>query len=135
MSNIVIKECAYVHDNEIDAYHVDFKNNILHLETNYYGKKRVDIIFTGLLAHSLYDVISYNIIFNITHVTVDYYVEEYKNELNESMKYSFPAFVSSVKELREYLYHNNYNVYEIGSSIGLSGIVIAKEVDIIVKEL
>lgn len=134
MSNIV-QEFSHVHDNQINAYHVDIANKTLTLETIYYDKEKTDIVFTGLMAHSFENVIYCNIILDITQVTIDHYINSNKDQLAQSLRYAFPACFDSVDALKERLQKENYNIYEISSSLGLCGTVIAKDIAINVTDI
>ena len=135
MGTNVVQEFAGVHDNEIVAYHVDITNRVLKLETVYLNKEKTEIIFSGLMAHQFENVIYSNIILGITQTTIDYYIKANEDFLRQSIRYAFPAFFKSVDDLHQHMQENNYNVYEISSSLGLCGTVIAKEIAINIVEI
>lgn len=135
MGQNVVQEFSHVHDNQINAYHVDITTQSLRLETTYEDKESTEIVFTGLMAHSFENVIYCNIILDITQVTVDYYINSNKDFLERSLRYAFPAYFDSIEKLKNHLEVEKYNIYEISSSLGLTGTVIAKNISINVTEL
>ena len=134
MSNIV-REFSHVHDNQINAYRVDISNQTLTLETTYENQEKTEIIFTGWMAHRFENVIYCNIILDITQVTVDYYINSNQEEVTEALRYGFPACFKSIAALKEYLLNEKYNIYEISSSLGLAGTIIAKDIAVNVNSM
>lgn len=130
MSKNIVQEFSHVHDNQINAYHVDMTNQTLKMETVYGDKEKTEVLFTGLLAHNFQHVIHCNIIFDITQVTVDYYISSNTDNLKQSLRYGFPASFGSIEALKQHLVDEKYNIYEIASSFGLEGTVIAKDISI-----
>lgn len=130
MTNNNIKEYELIHDSIVVSYMVDFKKEILQLNTNYHGKEAT-IKFQGLLAHDFENVIRNNIIFSISQVTIECFILEKSNILVEALKYGFPTIeVCSIKELEDFLKVNKYKIFYIESSMGMVGYVIAKEINI-----
>ena len=130
MGKNIIEEYAYVHDNEILSYYVDICNKTLQISTKYCDKEKTLITFTGFIAHRFENVTYSNIILGITQVHIDYFINENMDMLNDGLRYAFPIFARNCEELRAYLKENEQKVFEISSSSGLSGFVIAKEISI-----
>lgn len=130
MNQTVIQEFSHVHDNQIVSYHVDVDDHILTLVTRSEAKETTEIVFTGWMAHRFENVSRSNIIFGITQVTIDYYINTNEDFLKESMRYAFPACFNSIGALRQHLIEGKYNIYEVSSSQGLTGTVIAKDIKI-----
>ena len=130
MKKNVLEEYAYVHDNEILSYHVDIANKKLQISTEYCDKEKTLITFTGFIAHQFENVTYSNIIFGITQVHIDYFIDENKDMLEDGLKRYFPIYAKNCEELRTYLKENEQKVFEISSSLGLCGFVIAKEISI-----
>lgn len=130
MEENIIKDYENVHDNKILSYNVDFINQKLTIETEYdYKKEHTSILFEELLAHHFEDITKDNIIFSVVMISLDWFFEYYKDFLENSFKYGFPTPIAgSINELGEFLTSNKYNVFEIDSSVGLHGIVIAKNI-------
>ena len=135
MSENILEEYANVHDNKILSYNVDIYNKKLQMLTQYYDREKTTITFTGFIAHQ-FDFVTYsNIIFSITQVSVDYFIDENTDALSEGLRYAFPISAKDCEDLRIYLKKNMQKVFEISSSLGLSGFVIAQEILIEVIEL
>ena len=132
MNNIINDYVSQVHDNQILSYKVDFENEILDMDTIWEKKERTTIRFTGLLAHEFEGVITSNIIYGIYQPTLQSFVDENREVLsNEIKQYGFPSLRSrNCEELISMLSENCYNIYQIDSSLGLCGYVIAKEISI-----
>lgn len=128
MSENIVEEYAYVHDNEILSYQVDICNKKLQMFTQYYDKEKTTITFTGLIGHRFENVTYQNLIFGISQIAIDYFINENKEILEKGLRFAFPIFAKSCEELRDYLIENEQRVFEISSTIGLYGFVIAKEI-------
>ena len=123
-------EYAYVHDNEILSYHVDVQNRKLEMSTKYYDKERITIIFTDCIAHRFEYVTYTNIINRIDQIPVGDFIEKNNDMLGDGVRNAFPIFAKSVNELLNYLEKNEQKIFEISSTLGLCGFVIAKEITI-----
>ena len=139
MKKNIIDEYAYVHDNEILSYHADIWNKKLQILTEYCDKEKILITFTGVIAHQFENVTYHNIISGITQcniisgitqIRMDYFIDKNKTMLDDRLKYAFPIYVKNCEELKTYLKENEQKVFEIKSSLGLCGFVIAKEISI-----
>ena len=126
MDNIINDYVSQVHDNQILSYRVDFENEILDMDTIWEKKERTTIRFTGLLAHKFEGVITSNIIYGIYQPTVESFVDENREVLSDEIKkHGFPSLRSrNCEELICMLSENNYNIYQIDSSLGLETVKI-----------
>ena len=134
MSINVIQEYKYVHDNEILSYEVDVRNETLRLFTKYEDNEETVITFSGWLTHRLEDVGHCNIISDISRLSVDSFIDNNKEMLEEMIRY-LPLDVRGTEDFRKYLQNKEQKVFEITSVVGLSGFVIAKEILIDVKKI
>ncbi len=134
MSINVIREYRYVHDNEILSYEVDVRNETLRLFTKYEDKEDTVITFSGWLTHRLEDACHCNIISDISRLSVDSFIDNNKEMLEEMIRY-LPLDVRDTEDFRKYLQNKEQKIFEITSSIGLCGFVIAKEIAIDVKKI
>lgn len=136
MSSSIIKEYdSKVHDNRIISYSVDFINKVLQLNTQWEEKEITIITFTGLLAHKFENVIEYNIILDLYEVTIEFFIENEKEQLDEWLKYGFPSMKSiNIMELEKSLNTEGYKIFYMDSSLGLCGYIIAKDIIIDVQE-
>ena len=121
-------EYNYIHDNEILSYCVDVQNNKLEMATKYYDKEKTTIVFTDYIAHRFEYVTYTNIINSIEQTPVEDFFDKNKHLLEDGLRNAFPIFATSIEELRTYLKKNGQNIFEISSSIGLCGFIIAKEI-------
>lgn len=102
MSTNVIQEYKYVHDNEILSYEVDVRNQTLRLFTKYYEEEDTVITFSGWLTHRLEDVSHCNIISDISRLSVDSFIDNNSEMLEETLRY-LPLDVRGAEDFRTYL--------------------------------
>ena len=127
--NTVIQSFDNLHDNRILRYCADFECHTLHIVTLSETGESISVRFTGLLAHWFENVIQDNILFGMDEITVDGFFEQYKDLLDGTIPYSFPA-CCSIEELRERMDREHIRVFVIDSSLGLCGFVLAQEVEL-----
>ena len=125
--SMVIQSFEKLHDNRVLRYCADFEAHTLHMDTQTEAGEKVSVRFTGLLAHRFEDVIQDNILFGMDEITVDGFFEQYKNLLDRTLPYGFPA-CCRVEGLRERMEREHIRAFVIDSSLGLCGFVLAQEV-------
>ena len=118
-----------LHDNRVLRYCTDFEAHTLHMDTRTEAGENVSVHFTGLLAHWFENVIQDNILFGMYEITADVFFKQYKEMLDRTVSYGFPA-CCSVEELRERMDREHIRIFVIASSLGLCGFVLAQEVEI-----
>ncbi len=125
-----------VHDNEILSYQVDIANNVLTMVTKFYDWEDTTIVFSGFLAHKFERVMSGpNIIFDLHQISIQKFVDENREQLTHDLPYGFPiGLVKTCDELINVLEARDYKVYQIDSTLGLYGYVIAKDISITVVD-
>ena len=123
--------CSFdgLHDNRVLRCCADFEAHTLYMDTRTEAGETVSVRFTGLLAHWFENVIQDNILFGMDEIAVDGFFEQYKNLLDRTLHYGFPA-CCRVEELRERMERENIRAFVIDSSLGLCGFVLAQEVEI-----
>ena len=132
MATNIIKEHVDIHDYEISSYQVDIYNHKLQIFAEYSETEKKSVTFTNLLAHHFENVTYSNILFDITQITIDCFIETYKEMLEESLRSAFPVWgAKNCEDLRVYLKENEQKTFIVYSSLGLSGFVIAKEISIV----
>ncbi len=89
-----------LHDNRVLCYCADFEAHTLHMDTRTEAGENVSVHFTGLLAHWFENVIQDNILFGMDEITADVFFKQYKEMLDRTVSYGFPA-CCSIEELRE----------------------------------
>jgi len=119
-----------VHDNEILSYHVDIINKRLQLLTKYSDTEKTTITFNGLMGHRFENVTYCNIINRITQRSIDDFIDENRDMLEHGLRYAFPVFAENCEDFRTYLKEkeNDQKIFEISSTLGLCGFVIAEEI-------
>jgi hypothetical protein len=127
MNNTIIEDYALVHDNEILSYLVEIGSR-LQLFTNYQDEEKTTITFEGLDGHYFKNVTYSNIIGAIRQVSIDFFINCYRDFLSESIIHAFPICATNLNALCEYLNKKDLKVFEIDAVLGLSGFVIAKEI-------
>jgi len=127
--NTLIDSFDNLHDNRVLRYWADFEAHTLHMDTQTEAGERVSVRFTGLLAHWFENVIQDNILFGMDEIGVDGFFEQYKDLLEHSLQYGFPACCNA-EELRERMTQEKIRIFVIDSSLGLGGFVLAQEVEL-----
>lgn len=123
--------CSFdcLHDNRVLRYGIDFEAHTLHMDTKTEAGKIVSVHFSGLLAHWFDHVIQNNILFGMDEITISVFFEQYKERLDKSLLYGFPA-CCTIEQLQEKMVRERVRVFVIDSSLGLCGFVLAQEVEI-----
>ncbi len=121
-----------LHDSHIIFYSVDIQNKTIKMVTQNLNEEPHEVIFDEVLSHYFENVMVNNIIFDIEKISVDTFIENQKELIENSLPYGFPVNIESntTKELKKYLIDKNFKVYDINSTIGLCGFVIAKNMSI-----
>ena len=70
-----------------------------------------------------------NILFDMEEITLEGFFQQYKDFLNKSLRFGFPA-CCSIEELRKRMEREHIRVFVIDSSLGLCGFVLAQEVEL-----
>jgi len=130
---------SMVHDNIIKAYKVDFEALTLTMNTLYYDHtnkiiENTDIIFTGYLTHIFDHASEQNIIFDILECPIHLFLKRESELLNDNKNYGWPISYKTENELVEFLQTNEYKIFEVASSCGLCGWVLAKQMDIAIDK-
>lgn len=123
-----------IHDAIITKYTVDFK--LKELEIYYENEKGKQFIieFSDYLAHNFEDVIIENIIFDIEEITIEKFIEDNRKFLENKLLFGFPILIQhieDVNDLKEILEKKQYKVFEISSSTGLNGFIVAKNLKVL----
>ena len=123
-----------VHDNNVYAYGVDCAGRriVLHTEYREAGEPEfTDVVFTGVLAHHFEDVMRGNILFDVNEIDVADVVARWAAVFSARKHYGWPEAIeySEPQELPELLRQRNLKAYEIHSSYGLGGWVLAEAVE------
>lgn len=129
---------SQVHDNIISAYQVDFENDILILKTQYHNNKgceKTDIVFSGYLTHIFENEMKNSIILDVEEYPLTSFYEAEHELIEKRKNYGWPIAAYDTKnDLIHYLQLNQYKAFQISSSLGLCGWVLAKQLDILTIE-
>lgn len=127
-----------IHDNVIYGYTVDCERQriILHTEFHETGRAEyTDVIFLGVLVHHFERVLMGNILFSIDEVEPDQIIEGWQQVFMRQKQYCWPAIeYQALDELAATLRQRGLSGYEISSSYGMSGWVLAEEMEICARE-
>ena len=118
-----------LHDNRVLRCCADFEAHTLRMDTRTEAGENVSVHFTGLVAHWFENVIQDNILFGMDEITADVFFEQYKEMLDRTVSYGFPA-CCSIEELRERMDREHIRVFVVDSSLGLCGFVLAQGVEL-----
>ena len=100
------------------------------LEQTYQDLKK-SLRFTGLLAHRFENVIPGSILFDLEELDLDGFFGRYRGYLEKAIRYGFPhPGCRTAGEVREMMEREGIRAFDIGSSLGLWGFVLAREAEI-----
>jgi hypothetical protein len=125
-----------VHDNLLVSYKVQCGKRIITLHTEYQvdGKPTefTDVVFEGVQAYHFENDAFGNIIFEVTDIPTEQFLDRYGAELSEMNRMAgVPGnWVKSLDSAPAYLREQGIKGFELASTLGLSGWVLAKELSI-----
>ena len=124
-----------IHDNNIYAYAVycGSRQIVLHTEFRDGGSEEyTDVTFTGVVAHHFECVLSGNIMFGIEEVDVEKIVRSSADLFAIQKNFGWPEGIEyrDADDLVSIIRQRGVRGYEIGSSYGLSGWVLAVRMDV-----
>ncbi|HEX8913438.1 MAG TPA: hypothetical protein VF796_13840 [Humisphaera sp.] len=124
-----------VHDNNVYAYAVLCERRRLVLHTEYRdgdAEEYTDVVFAGVVAHHFEDVLAGNILFGIDEVDPERIVAEWADLFARRKNYGWPRVeYDRQEELVAALRRDGVKGFEIGSSYGLGGWVLAAGMDVV----
>jgi len=126
-----------VHDNFIVSYEVKCEGREIRMETEYRDRgdpfERTTIVFGSVEAYDFKHDCLGNIIFDLEEVTAESILEARLADFQEGHRLSgWPRFWRhSLDEVRRYLSENGVRGYELSTSYGMSGWVLAREMEMI----
>ena len=128
----ILRSFDQIHDAVVWDYHVDFRANRLCMTVGWAKPENsVTLCFDGLLAHHFENVIETNILFDIEEVTHSYFLQKREVFLKEKLRFGFPINKNDCRTIEQLAgYLEGYRIFQIDSSLGLIGFVIAKDIQI-----
>lgn len=121
-----------VHDNHLFAYEVDSRSQRIILRTEYaYGEEpfeRTDVIFEGVIDHYFRNTILPSIVFDVEEADTQLLIARDKAVIDMGHKIGgWPSFwKNTVDEMVAAISEVGCRIYEISSSYGLDGWVVAR---------
>ena len=120
-----------VHDSMITKYSVDLGNEIFVM----YLKPDVEdgvkeVCFIEVLAHWFEYVASWNVLYDIQELDIKTFISYFKKILLEGKDDGWPLFFETLDDLEDQLLNKGYKTYYISGSCGITGFVIAKQVNV-----
>ena len=127
----IIQSFGEVHDAHIREYRVDFQAHALNMTVGWSDGSSIDVCFSGLLAHHFENVIETNILFDIEEVAGSFFLHKREAFLKDKLRFGFPINRNDCRNLEQLeAYLQDYRFFQIDSSLGLTGFVIAKDIQI-----
>jgi len=125
-----------VHDNFVYAYDVHCEQRRIVLHTEFRDRppaEQTDVIFSDVVAHHFESVLSNNILFGIEEVDPGNIVTAWAELFARQKNYGWPEGFEyrDPQELIILLSQRGLRGYEIGSSYGLGGWVLAAKMEIV----
>lgn len=129
-----------VHDNKLVSYTVNEDDKTIILETFFDEKtpyEYTNIKFSNVLAYFFenHSIQSGTIISDVEETATDIILENNWNRFEAGKKWGWPGdWADSKEKARGYFAKNSVKAYEIGSSCGLCGWVLAQNMEIYSKD-
>lgn len=128
-------ENANVHDNQVYKYTVDFEKQELVLNTRSETKELTDIVFTDLTAYLFEDTIMGCVILDLEEWPVEDFISCLgENYLMDHKNYGWPFEYTDITDFKNKITVNGITIYNLASSYGMSGFVLAKSVKYVPKK-
>jgi hypothetical protein len=128
-----------VHDNLLYGYEVacEGRRIVLHTEFRDGGVEEfTDVIFSGVVAHHFQDVLTGNILFGIDEMDVEQIVQSWGELFSEGTRHGWPDVIKydNPADLVAMLRERGVKAFEISSSFGLRGFVLATAMELRARE-
>ena len=133
------KQTLSIHDNNVYAFTVacEQRRLVLHTEFRDAGSEEyTDVIFSGVVAHEFHDVLAGNILFGIDEVDVRQVVQERAELFAERKPFAWPDGIEyrDAEQLMAFLHERGVKGFEVSSSLGLGGFVLATGMELRPRE-
>lgn len=126
-----------IHDNLLVSYEVQCEKRTISLRTEYRVENKptefTTVVFEGVKGYHFENDAFGNIIFDVENVSIERFLKEHGAELLESNRMAGTPgrWVKDLDSAPGYLHEQGIRAFELSSSLGLSGWVLAKEISII----
>ena len=121
-----------IHDNNVFAIDIRCEEKVIVLHTEFREgtpPEYVDVVFSGVVAHHFNHVLDGNILLDITEWQPRAFYEENSRYLLEFQKYGLPIDCGNSETFVEHFIQANLRVFIIYASYGMSGWVIAENLE------
>jgi hypothetical protein len=120
-----------IEGNEIYSYEVDIRNTSLALHTQAQDGRRVDILFSDVLAHDFENVQSgSNVMRDIETLEFPQFLKMYRDEMPGWLAKGLPVPANAAKKNKKSK-KTQLRIYVVSSTEGLSGVVFARDMKIL----
>jgi hypothetical protein len=127
-----------IHDNVLVSYEVLADKREILLRTRFPSTKseRTDIIFRGVEGYYFHHDNFETIIFDVVEISVVRILEDDGDRFDEGWRFAWPGRWNTESEAdrRAYLAERGVKGFELSSSYGMSGWILAKSVERILKD-
>jgi hypothetical protein len=125
-----------IHDNNVYAYVVDCEHQRIVLYTSDEDDESpefTDVVFRGVVAHYFEHVLQGNILRAVEEVEPHTIVGDFAELLSDSWRYGWPyvKYNGDLSVLQDWLRANSIRAFEVQSSYGLSGWVLAESCEFV----
>ena len=126
-----------VHDNVLVSYEVLADKRELHMHTKApsINGQRTDIIFRGVEGYYFLHDNFETIIFDVVEISLDRILEDDRGRFDEGWRFAWPGRWNTGSDAgrRAYLAQRGVRGFELSSSYGMSGWILAKSVERILR--
>ena len=125
-----------IHDNLLISYEVRCDERTIVLRTEYRVKGKpsefVNVIFEGVQGYSFENDAFGNIIFSLETIAIGQFLKDHGTEISESYRMAGAPgpWAESLETASTYLLEQKIQAFDLSSSLGLSGWVLAREFSI-----
>lgn len=127
-----------VHDNHLVAYSVLAKEKKITLQTEFLDREPhelTDVVFEDVLAYHFENDLFGTIIFDVEEVDLAVLLKEYAPMFEAGWRYGWPrGWEKEKEEIEIFARHLGMRAFELSSSYGMSGWIIAKSMSKVRKE-
>ncbi len=127
-----------IHDNNVFAIDIRCNEKVIVLHTEFREAKPpeyVDVVFSGVVAHHFNHVLDGNILFDITESPPQTFYDENKEYFREFSRYGLDINCDDSEAFVEQVIQKNLRIFEINPSYGLSGWVIAENMEYVERSV
>jgi hypothetical protein len=128
------KSAISIHDNSVVGWSVSCAERKIVPHTEYCDAKLreiTDVVFRGVEAYHIFGDNLSTILFDIEDYPIERILTDFSSEFESGVKYCWPGFWNtSVDACLDYFVEHKLRGWRISSSIGLTGFVIADEMEL-----